>query len=64
MLANSATRAPYGESTVGEQPELGLEIGLHVAIVVEVIVAQVGESRHIEVDAVDAKLGEGLRRNL
>ena len=50
-------------ASICEETQLGLEIGFHVAIVVEMIVAQVGEGRHIKVNTVYPKLCEGLRRN-
>ena len=47
-----------------EQSCLGVEVGRHVAVMVQVVPAQVGEDRHPEVDAVDPVLIEGVGRHL
>ena len=46
----------------GEQECLRLEVVLHVAVVVEVVVLQVRKRGNIEDDAVDAVQGKRVRR--
>ena len=47
-----------------EQHELGVEVGLERAVVVEVVVAQVREHRHVEVEPVAAALDQGVAAQL
>ncbi len=47
-----------------EQHLLGREVLLHVGVVVEVVVAEVGEADDVEDDAVDAGAAHGLRGHL
>ena len=54
---------PAGELG-GEEPRLRLEVGLHVPVEIQVVLRQVGEDRHVEHDAVDPMLVEGVRRDL
>ena len=50
---------PIGE--VGpEEASLRLEVGLHVAVEIEVVLAQVGESRHGEAGGIDPVHVEGV----
>ena len=50
--------------TRGEEPGLCLEVLLHGAVVVEVVVAEVGEDADVEVDALDPRLDERVARDL
>ena len=47
-----------------EEPRLGLEVRIHRAVVVEMVLRQVREDRRIEHDAVDPLLLERMRRHL
>ena len=71
-LAAAITRAASGSVGVddggavlrqqlGEQAQLGGEIGLHVGMVVEVVAAEVGEGRRNQAHAVEAVLVEPVR---
>src|SRR5579875_3813960 len=46
-----------------EQAGLGLEVGLHVAVVVEVVLGEVGEHGSVEGDGGDPLLDEGVGRD-
>ena len=48
----------------GEQRRLGGEVGLLVAVEVEVVATEVGEGRHVEGDGVGATQHQGVRRHL
>ena len=47
-----------------EEHRLRLEVVLHGAVVVEMVVTEIGEDRHVEVDPLDAGLDEGVARHL
>ncbi len=47
-----------------EEQRLGLEVLLHRPVVVQVVVAQVGEDRHVEMDALDPGLDQRVARHL
>src|SRR5690606_25363341 len=55
---------PLLELTLEEQPRLHLAVRAHVAVIVDVIAAQVGEERRIKLHAVDAVLLERVRGDL
>ena len=44
-----------------QQPRLGGAVGLHRAVIVQMVARQVGENRRVEAHAVDAPLVEGVR---
>ncbi len=46
-----------------EELGLGLEVLLHGAVVIEMVVAQIGEDRHVKVDRVDPRLHERVARD-
>ena len=48
----------------GEQQGLRLEVVLHVAVIVEMVVLQVRKRRNVKDDAVDAVQGKRVRRQL
>ena len=48
----------------GEQQALRREVLLHRPVVVEVVVAQIGEGGHVEMDALHAGLGQGMAGDL
>ena len=49
---------------LGEEPQLGGEIALHVAVVIEVILREVGEGRRRKVDTIHPPLVQPVRRSL
>ena len=71
--SSSASRRPYGSPTftaagggvdAGEQPALRLEVLLHVAVQVEVILREVREDERVEADAVEPREVRAVRRRL
>ena len=46
---------------LGEQAQLGGKVGLHARMIVEVIVAEIGEGRGFQLDAVEPVLVEAVR---
>ena len=46
-----------------KQPRLGAPVVRHRAVVIEMIASEVGEQRHIELDAGHAPLFQSMRRN-
>ena len=55
-------RRPVGIDNLGEQAQLGGEIAVHVAVIVEVIARQVGECRGSDRQPLGAKLGQSVAR--
>jgi len=60
---------PYHGGTVGrdnfaEQAQFGLEIGLHRAVIIEMVAAQIGESARLDRQAFGAELGEAVAGGL
>src|ERR1035438_2942546 len=55
-----------GRSSAGacEEQLLGGEVGVHVAVKIQVVARQVGEDGSVEVETVDAAEGEGVRGHL
>ena len=52
------TAVPSAGRIVGEQPELGGEIGLDRRVVVHVVAAEIGEGGGLDADAVEPALVE------
>ena len=63
-LSALSTAVPPARQQLGEQPRLGGEIGLHVAVIVEMIAGQIGEGGGGERDAVEPVLVEPVARRL
>ena len=70
---SSTTRMPYGESRLTtpraarsgwNKRDLRLEVLLHVGVVVEMVVAEVGERGHVEDEPVHPVAGQRLRAHL
>ena len=55
---------PVGRQQLGEQAQLGGEIGLHAGVIVEMVAAQIGEGRGLQPDAVEPVLVEAVRGGL
>ena len=53
-----------GRQQLGEQPQLGGEIGLHARVIVEVVAAEIGEGRRLQPHAVEPVLVEAVRGGL
>ena len=53
-----------GRQQLGEQAQLGGQVGLHRGMVVEVIAAEVGEGGRLQPHAVEPELIEAVRRRL
>ena len=51
-------------SAIAEQPRLGLAVGLHRGVIVQMVAAQVGERGRVEAHAVDPALIERMRGHL
>ena len=49
---------------LGEQAQLGGEVGLHRRVIVEVVAAEVGEGRGLQSDAIEPELVEAVRGRL
>ncbi len=56
--------AAVSRQVFGEEPPLGLEVGLHVVVVIEVIAGQVGPHRNVELESRQPILAEGVGRDL
>ncbi len=56
--------AGVGWQQLGEEPRLGVEIGVHALVVVEMVARQIGEGRRAELEAVEAELVEAVARRL
>ena len=55
-------RRAFGRQQAVEQPRLGLEVGIHRRMIVEVFVREVGEGRRREPNAIEAMLVETVAR--
>ena len=58
------TATPPAGSKLGEQAQLGGEIGLHARVIVEMVAAQIGEGRGLQLHAVEPVLVEPVRGGL
>ena len=52
------------QARVGEKLQLGPAVGIHTAVVVQVIVGEIGVDRRLELDAIDAPLHQGMGGHL
>ena len=63
-LSALSTAVRAGRQQLVEQPQLGREVGLHRAVIVEMVVRQVGEAAGGELHAVEPVLVEAVARRL
>ena len=65
-LAPGVVHVDHGQAAApgGEEAGLGGEVGLHRVVVVEVVMAQVGEGADVEADPVDPVLGQRVGGDL